>query len=255
MKRIVVIGDTLRDVYMHYRTKRICHGVPVAEYSHVERQPGGAAATAAMCHALGASVLFLTSRNVSVKLRYVLDGKILFRDDHDSLGSAKEVLGQIDQVQADDLVIVSDYGKGDINQEVLEQAFARTKQVLVDPYPGVHPDRYLPYWFICPNYEAFRQFPKEFQRNGGLCVKLGEHGAALADPCGLVVPALPVDDADPCGAGDQWMAAFAVALASGASLVEAVRQATNTASLGCAKRGATPVTAEEVSSKLARPGS
>jgi ribokinase len=56
--------------------------------------------------------------------------------------------------------------------------------------------------------------------HGTLVLTLGEHGARLGDE---VVPAFPARTVDSTGAGDAFCAAFSVALAEGASDLEAAR--------------------------------
>ena len=65
----------------------------------------------------------------------------------------------------------------------------------------------------------------------GIAVTLGHRGALLAQggPAPLLVPARPVPDVDSCGAGDQFAAAAALALAHGALPSEAVTAATRAA--------------------------
>lgn len=59
---------------------------------------------------------------------------------------------------------------------------------------------------------------------GAVVITLGEHGALVATPGLLIeVPAFPVMAVDSVGAGDASCGAFAVALAEGATVVEAAR--------------------------------
>lgn len=59
---------------------------------------------------------------------------------------------------------------------------------------------------------------------GAVVITLGEHGALVATPGQLTaVPAFPVMAVDSVGAGDAFCGAFAVALAEGATVVDAAR--------------------------------
>ncbi len=59
---------------------------------------------------------------------------------------------------------------------------------------------------------------------GAVAVTLGARGALLSygEGAPMVVPAVPVTGGDPCGAGDSFAAAAALALADGAVTGEAV---------------------------------
>jgi D-beta-D-heptose 7-phosphate kinase/D-beta-D-heptose 1-phosphate adenosyltransferase len=75
---------------------------------------------------------------------------------------------------------------------------------------------------------------------GAVAVTLGDRGALLSYGSGapLVVPAVPVTGGDPCGAGDSFAAAAALALADGAVTGEAVAAAVAAASAFVARGGA-----------------
>jgi D-beta-D-heptose 7-phosphate kinase/D-beta-D-heptose 1-phosphate adenosyltransferase len=75
---------------------------------------------------------------------------------------------------------------------------------------------------------------------GAVAVTLGARGALLAygEGAPMVVPAVPVAGGDPCGAGDSFAAAAALALADGAVTGEAVAAAVAAASAFVASGGA-----------------
>ncbi|WP_249933115.1 PfkB family carbohydrate kinase, partial [Blastococcus sp. CCUG 61487] len=75
---------------------------------------------------------------------------------------------------------------------------------------------------------------------GAVAVTMGARGALLSYGSGapMVVPAVPVTGGDPCGAGDSFAAAAALALADGAVTGEAVAAAVAFASAFVARGGA-----------------
>jgi D-beta-D-heptose 7-phosphate kinase/D-beta-D-heptose 1-phosphate adenosyltransferase len=75
---------------------------------------------------------------------------------------------------------------------------------------------------------------------GAIAVTLGARGALLSygEGAPMVVPAVPVTGGDPCGAGDAFAAAAALALADGAVTGEAVAAAVAAASAFVARGGA-----------------
>ena len=86
-----------------------------------------------------------------------------------------------------------------------------------------------------------------------LIVTRGSHGMTLADDAGVVahLPVFGSDEvADVTGAGDTVMAALTLALAAGASIVEATWLANVAAGLVVMKRGTATVTPEEIRTAL-----
>ncbi len=81
---------------------------------------------------------------------------------------------------------------------------------------------------------------------GAVAVTLGARGALLSYGAGapMVVPAVPVTGGDPCGAGDSFAAAAALALADGAVTGEAVAAAVASAGDFVARGGASSWDAE-----------
>ena len=72
-------------------------------------------------------------------------------------------------------------------------------------------------------------------------VTLGRTGALiLSDEIDLMVPAVPVDVVDTTGAGDAFNSGFAVALAEGRSVVDAVKFGVVCGSIACTKLGVVP---------------
>src|SRR5262249_28225453 len=76
---------------------------------------------------------------------------------------------------------------------------------------------------------------------GAVLLTRGEHGVLVADGQGAKsVPSVRVDAADPTGAGDAFIGAFAVFLVEGLSAEEAVRRAAAVAALTVTRPGAQP---------------
>ena len=82
---------------------------------------------------------------------------------------------------------------------------------------------------------------------GAVAVTLGARGALLSygEGAPLVIPAVPVAGGDPCGAGDSFAGAAALALADGAVTGEAVAAAVAAASAFVARGGASAWDAED----------
>ncbi|MFW3172587.1 D-glycero-beta-D-manno-heptose 1-phosphate adenylyltransferase [Geodermatophilus sp. CPCC 206100] len=165
-------------------------------------------------------------------------------------------------------VLVADYGRGTTAAADVRAALAQARGPVVwDPHPrGADP---LPsVRLVTPNgAEAARVAAAAGVAAGGdglaavgaraealirhwgvgaVAVTLGARGALLSygEGAPMVVPALPVTGGDPCGAGDSFAAAAALALADGAVTGEAVAAAVAFAGTFVARGGASAWDAE-----------
>lgn len=88
-----------------------------------------------------------------------------------------------------------------------------------------------------------RELAEELRRRGvrNVVVTLGREGAlVLTDALDLAVTALPVEVTDTTGAGDAFNSGFAVALAEGSDIVNAVRFGVVCGSMACTRLGVIP---------------
>ena len=166
------------------------------------------------------------------------------------------------------LCIFSDYAKGistpEFMREFMEIAARFQKPVLVDP-KGNGFEKYKGASLITPNlqetevaagleihsdadlFAAYRIIQERLPATN-ILVKLGARGMTLFHSLGeqFHVEAGARQVFDVTGAGDTAIAAFAMALASGADLEEATRLANRAAGIVVAKVGTASVTAEEL---------
>jgi len=88
-----------------------------------------------------------------------------------------------------------------------------------------------------------RELAAELRKRGvrTVVVTLGQTGALiLADDLDVMVPAVPVDVVDTTGAGDAFNSGFAIALAEGRDVVDAVRYGVACGAVACTKLGVVP---------------
>jgi rfaE bifunctional protein kinase chain/domain len=171
------------------------------------------------------------------------------------------ILGEVDAV------ILSDYGKGGLTHIVKMIGMARRagKKVLVDP-KGSDYSRYRGATLITPNRSEFRQVAgawkgerelaeraQQWRRKldaQALLITRGEEGMTLfQDRARLHVATQAREVSDVSGAGDTVIATLGVALASGASMKEAVRLANRAAGIVVGKFGTAVVTPKELFGK------
>jgi len=270
--------------------------VPVVKIARTEERPGGAANVARNVTALGAGATLLSvigddeagaalerilagermqtsllrdaALPTTVKLRVIGRQQQLLRIDFETTPSHEilaEKLADFDRLlQAADLVILSDYGKGGLTHiaTMIERARAMGKPVLVDP-KGEDYARYRGATLITPNRSEFRQVVGGWKDEADLTAKAAalrrdlaidallvtrsEEGMSLFTAAGaLTIPAQAREVFDVSGAGDTVIAALGVLLAAGATLPDAVRIANEAAGVVVGKFGTAVVHPNEL---------
>lgn len=303
--KIAVIGDVMLDRYWWGNVTRISPEapVPVVKLGRTSVAAGGAANVAANIAGLGASAILvgitgkdteaeilrglvtenplvdcrlvqLGNRDTTVKTRIVAHNQHVVRLDQETTHAidktaTETVITEISAaVNQSDAVIISDYAKGLLTEEVLAAVFrlAKTdeKIVIVDPKSSDF-TKYAEAAVITPNLkEALAamnlsgdstaivdKLKAEIRGALGLrnvLITEGEHGMTLLDgddePFHL--EALAHDVFDVTGAGDTVIAAFSVAAASGMSFRDAATLANIAAGIAVGHIGTTVVTRREI---------
>lgn len=211
--------------------------------------------------------------STTVKLRVIGRQQQLLRIDFESAPS-REVLadkladfGQL--LDGCDVVILSDYGKGGLTHiaEMIAAARAAGKRILVDP-KGDDYERYRGATMITPNRAELREVVGRWsgeedlarrardlrERLGieALLVTRSEEGMTLFQAAGAVhEPTQAREVYDVSGAGDTVISTLGVMLASGASLVDAMRVANHAAGIVVGKLGTAVVHRDELERALA----
>jgi D-beta-D-heptose 7-phosphate kinase/D-beta-D-heptose 1-phosphate adenosyltransferase len=197
--------------------------------------------------------------------------------DADVAGAALDALmTRIEAVIADsDAVVLSDYRKGVVSDGVIVAAARwashRGVPLLVDPKVA-RAERYRGVTVVTPNHheaeimtrrairtnedarEAARQLHE--QTGASVLITRGEHGMWVLDtraapPAEAALPAMAREVADVTGAGDTVIAVLALAMASGAGLVDAARLANIAAGLVVARFGPATVSPDELAEAAA----
>ena len=311
-KAIAVIGDVMLDRFIYGRVSRISPEapVPVVEVSRESSNPGGAANVARnlhpfcrevfLCGVTGegahaaelrslleaegvATELLIASPEVvtTVKTRVVARQQQVVRVDRENKISpdAKTVamvLQKLEEASSGiDAVIIEDYGKGFLTQELLDGIIAifsrQGKIITVDPNPG-NPLAWHGISAIKPNrIEAFAaageplvepaDHPLEdaaLLRVGSrliqewaadsLLITLGEHGMILfeKEAPAFHIPTKAREVFDVSGAGDTAIALFTASLTAGATLREAAEIANFASGVVVGKLGTAAVEPSEL---------
>lgn len=303
-KRFVVVGDLMLDEFVWGKVSRISPEAPVPVV-HVTGEswfPGGAANVARNLREFAGSVsmagtigddsagerlvglLSDTGINVAgvrrdaassttVKTRIIARQQQIVRVDRERPRAlAQRIEGMEALVSSADAIVVADYGKGAISQDIADQlcdlARKHHKILAVDPNPG-NPVRWNHLTVIKPNRaEALRAAGVEDDGGGMegvgrqllerwnaelLLLTLGEEGMMLFEhgkpPYHTPTRAREVFDVS--GAGDTAIAVLTAALSGGAAPTEAAEIANAASGIVVGKLGTAAVTLEELAASFA----
>jgi D-beta-D-heptose 7-phosphate kinase/D-beta-D-heptose 1-phosphate adenosyltransferase len=218
------------------------------------------------------------ARPTTTKTRYVADRQQILRTDVELAAPLAEpvaevLLGQFNAALPDaDIVILSDYGKGALSDTVTARAIAAAtaagKRVLVDPKSRTFA-KYRGATVLTPNkHELQSASGHECSTDAqvvaaardilarGICsivvATRGKEGMSIVPSEGeaLHIRTVASEVYDVTGAGDTAMAAMAVALSSGADIVQAARLANIAAGIVVGKYGTATASPDEILARL-----
>lgn len=311
--RILVIGDVIVDQFIWGSVSRISPEapVPVVNVTREELLLGGSAnvlrniislgGSCALCgiignDAMGEELLSLMrkigapveglvkgTRPTTLKTRVVAQHQQVVRYDREKSGSpSRQTLDHmLDYLAANlsefDAIIVSDYSKGVVNEQLMIRLHQLLGQVraetghplplIVDPKPAnLH--RFVGATVITPNnleaarmsgmnigdepslLAAARQIREEINCEGVLVTR-GEAGMALLQGEDFVtIPTMAKEVYDVTGAGDTVAATLALGLATGCSMFDAAVLANHAAGIVVGKVGTASVSRQELLAAL-----
>jgi rfaE bifunctional protein kinase chain/domain len=301
--RVLVIGDVMLDRYVIGEVNRISPEapVPVLAVSEERSVAGGAANVALNLRSLGAVVEvigwfgedergeelidLLSQSDVSVdaqfrfssaptitKSRVTASNQQICRVDRESSPQYYlpdlEKLGSLiaDKAESVDAVIVSDYGKGFVSDDLLSLVRSSAQFLSVDPKPS-RPLAYSQSDLLTPNrFEALElaglsretrcSFPEEevvqkiFEKFSPrlLAITLGAEGMLLAKDGNILqtIPTAAREVFDVSGAGDTVIASLSLALAAGQPFERAAEFANLAAGVVVGKVGTANVSPVEI---------
>jgi D-beta-D-heptose 7-phosphate kinase/D-beta-D-heptose 1-phosphate adenosyltransferase len=295
---VLVVGDVMLDRFWSGSTARVSPEapVPVVAVTHNECRAGGAGNVAVNIARLGAKVVLSgisgadesadllraaveaagvtwsvcpAAKETIVKLRVLSRNQQLLRMDFEqSLACHADDLftAQVKPHLATvDVVVLSDYAKGTLNQveEIIRLCREAGKPVLVDP-KGQDLSRYSGATLLTPNLSEFEavvgpcdsedmllakgEALRESLNVAALLVTRSERGMTLFHKEGppISLPAKAREVYDVTGAGDTVISVMASAMAAGESLESAMALANTAAGLVVGKLGTASVTPEEL---------
>ncbi len=221
--------------------------------------------------------IFRCSRPTTVKTRVIAHNQQVVRFDKEDKNriegkTLKDTLGYINSVLPDhDAVIISDYKKGLISSELIRQVLKNSKNhdvfVAVDPKVG-HFHLYKNVSLITPNLNeashasgiiiederslvlSGKKLLKKLSCEAVLITR-GEQGMTLFEKNRVAhIPTIARDVYDVTGAGDTVIAAFTIAYASGANMVDSAIIANHAAGIVVGKVGTAVAMPDEILKSL-----
>ena len=300
--RILVVGDVMLDRCWFGDVNRISPEapVPVAKINKTDHRAGGAANVARNIAALGGQAALLSvvgndeaadtlttllqqdnianhmihseSMPTTLKLRILSRNQQLIRldfEEHPDFGSLNNVATKYGELVAQyDAVILSDYGKGVLNEAAVMIATARMlgKPVLIDP-KGSDYSKYTGATLLTPNRAELRevtgnwsseqgltekaQYLREVLELDALLVTRSEEGMSLY--CEGIIhhqETRAQEVYDVSGAGDTVIATMGLCLAAGYDLPQAMHTANAAAGVVVAKLGTAVCSFDELKQAL-----
>lgn len=305
-KKILVIGDLMLDRYIFGDVSRISPEapVPVVDIEGEKDVAGGAANVALNLKDLGADVevcgslgsdssgqtlgnLLLESKikidsrftnkkiPTIVKTRVMVRNQQLCRLDQESTPKSYEMTKVdlewiINRSKQKDAIILSDYGKGTMSNELVEAIqscnFDKKPIITMDPKPRrlikhkgldlITPNRSESLELAGINIQPHESFPAEevcekiyrIYKPKNLVVTLGDEGMLLSrnGKIDLHIPTNATEVFDVSGAGDTVVATLTLMLACGAEIQEAAKIANLAAGIVVKKVGTATVTCKEL---------
>jgi D-beta-D-heptose 7-phosphate kinase/D-beta-D-heptose 1-phosphate adenosyltransferase len=242
----------------------------------VTGQDDAAATLSRACRDSGISPAFVSdaARPTTTKVRIVTErnqqvARVDYESDADISGEVEQRLIAMLRQQASEAtaIVISDYLKGTITERVVQTAIevarGRSIPVLVDPKIP-HIDYYRGAAVITPNHHEAEiatnmrvrtnddarlaaRVLRERSSCDAVLITRGDQGMwLLCDGVEGSLPAAAREVADVTGAGDTVIATMSLAMAAGASMVEAARLANEAAGVAVAKFGPAVVTPAEL---------
>jgi len=238
--KILVIGESCKDVFNYGRCTRLCPEAPVPVFNPVRtvENPGMAMNVQRNIQALGADANIHTNSNWQniTKTRFIdlRSNHMFMRLDQgdESYGRSKLKLIKFSKY---DSVVISDYNKGFLSEDDIEYVTSKHDVVFLDT------KKRLGAWcekarFIKINEEEYRRTKDSLSEEmiKKLIVTLGPKGCRYNE---VLYPVSEVEVKDTSGAGDTFVSALSVKYTETGDIEKSIEFANQCASVVVQKRG------------------
>jgi bifunctional ADP-heptose synthase (sugar kinase/adenylyltransferase) len=243
---ITIIGELCRDVFKYGNVTRLCPEAPVPVLTDVYKElnwgMAGNVKENLLAHNPELNINLIHQKNLIKKTRYIDDktNHMFLRVDEgenevDTLILTPETVQTITE---SDLVIVSDYNKGFLDEEILIQIGKLSKLSIIDTKKTISKDLIDSFSFIKLNEHEYERNKNISDKNKDkFIITLGMNGAKHND---TIFPSpSPKQTIDVSGAGDTFTAFFSLKYFETKNIVESITFANQMASIVVSKRGVT----------------
>ena len=241
---ITVIGELCNDVFVYGETKRLSPEAPVPVFNplHTEINPGMAGNVVENLRSLNKDIKinFIHQKSPITKTRYVDDKsnhmfiRVDVENDIDELIMTEEVIKTISD---SDAVIVSDYHKGFLSEEIVNEICFFSKFAVTDTKKLIGMLSLSCFDFVKLNEVEFNNHTINDKWLDKIIITLGSKGAKHM---GVVYPSPdPKETIDVSGAGDTFTASFTLKYLETNDVSESIIFANKMASIVVSKRGVT----------------
>lgn len=240
-KKILVIGDSCRDVFVYCSANRLCPDIPVPVLNIIKKTENDGMAMNLkknLDSLLYSNIEIVTNndwQNVT-KTRYIhLESNHMFI----RIDDGHNLINRIDSISLDlreyDLIAISDYNKGFLTESDISYICGLHDNVLIDTKkilgPFVNKAKYIK--INTPEYNASKHFiTNELQEK--IIRTAGSEGCYYKDKN---FPVKKVDVIDVSGAGDTFFAGLIAKLAENQDIETAIKFGNECASKVVQKRG------------------
>lgn len=245
---ILLIGDSCRDEYFYGVVERLNPEapVPILKITRSETKNGMAANVKANLESFGCNVTFITDDNLSIKRRYIDERskQHIVRVDSDIVSKEFD-LSIIEDFLLYDAVVISDYNKGFVSYETIEQLrkkfsgpiFVDSKKQDISRFDGC---------FVKINETEYKQ---RYSLCSTMIVTLGSNGAMYKQHYNeQFFPGKSVEVVDVCGAGDTFLAALAYQYLKSGTIESAIQFANDCAAISVQNQGVYCLTPADLAS-------
>ncbi len=241
MKKILIIGDSCKDIYTYCDVKRLSpeKPVPVLEVDHVEEMPGMAMNVYRnVCSMMPKKkVDIITNENwKSITKNRFVDQKsnhMFSRVDTPQFVDGIDVFElKLEEYQH---VIISDYDKGFVHWDDIEWICSRHGSVFLDTKKELDTWAFDAKYIKINNFEAERSSVMVQSLGSKVIQTLGCDGVMWNDDLFPVKD--KVETLDVSGAGDTFLAALVVRYSQDKNIVSSIKYANKQASKVVSKRG------------------
>lgn len=291
-KRIVVIGDVILDKYLEGEVLRISPEapVPVVSLKRDFYEVGGAANVSSNISSLGgqstlfgfvgkddsankirelleksSARYFLEENKITTEKTRVMGGnQQLIRFDMEETNKktfSEKVKGIIlDESDCAEIILISDYAKGAVTEDLMDFLSPYRKKIIVDPKPK-NKELYRGVSLITPNEKECIEMSNctDIEEGGNILKKeldshilvtRGDRGMTIFSDKVFNIPTYAKAVYDVTGAGDSAVAALALAISAGAGIYEAAMIANHAAGIAVEKKGTYKVRIEELRERI-----